>query len=535
MSTSWFRLTPHTRRPALVTTLLACLFAGRTTAWITYRDPINCSPAERIRGQAVHCCTGACLDGTSVSWFSDNNNGICRHWANPCLDAVSSLDCPSHQVLTSITGESVDAGIGFCHIPISGCRWAYAEYYATCCDCPDGFIPASFEVSTCENWHRRWQLPLCIGCSEPYEQIYFNEFTGQYDCKIVLSPLCKAARAASTAASALGLLNTWASSLCAITNLRSLTISLLQSIDAVAAAIVDPSSGALGTKYNAASTVISTIHALALGAAIIAAAPAEVPLAVALPLAYVTACNIVTGLGAGLLLTDTIADAIAEHNCPYVPQKRAISTEPAEPDMTATVRALARRDGPSNPCSEFVRILPYEAGAADATRNACDEMASFDVAALQAEDERVASAVSTLQQVCASMRDSNQLSFMSDLANLVNAVRRLIPYCNIGGGEYPEEYLREEEEEEETYTLSSTAPSSLKTSPPEETATVTSTAASSSTTPGDPSLGNISGPQHVATSFLVHHCYITINNNSWLCLSDIIHISSEYYLARGQV
>ncbi|KAK3373433.1 hypothetical protein B0T24DRAFT_593632 [Lasiosphaeria ovina] len=76
--------------------------------------------------------------------------------------------------------------------------------------------------------------------------------------------------------------------------------------------IANPSDGVLGTKFNAASAATTGVNALALGAAVIAGALVEVPLAVALPLLYTQACNIAGTAGAGLFVGGAIAEALAK-------------------------------------------------------------------------------------------------------------------------------------------------------------------------------------------------------------------------------
>ncbi|KAK5659032.1 hypothetical protein OQA88_1119 [Cercophora sp. LCS_1] len=400
--------------PALLTSL--CLFAGRSAAELRYRYPNAACTNETVPGEAVVCCSGDCLDGTTIF----DQTGLCQNVLNECLDPGTPLSCSSNQVFTLTASESVDAGLGLCYLPITGCIWSYTSYTYSCCDCPTGFVPVA---SACTDRSRPFS-DLCVGCSQPDEQIEFNAVTQAFACNGP-SLVCRTARAASTAASALGLMTTWAGALCATTDLKSLALSLLQGADAVMAAIVNPSNGVLGTKFNAASAVITGVNALALGAAVIAGASVEVPLAVALPLLYVQACNIVGTAGAGLFVGGAIAEALQKLNCPpTTPKKRSVSLDPE-----LAVRAPARRDGLSNPCAEFVAMFPADSSSVAAADSACNDVASYDVASIT--DAAVADAISTLQQVCASLQDSNQISFMRDLVNLLSALDAAIPYCDV--------------------------------------------------------------------------------------------------------
>jgi hypothetical protein len=369
-----------------------------------------------MRGESVVCCSGDCLDGTTIF----DRTGLCRNFFNECLDPGTPMSCSGNQVFALTASESVDAGLGLCYIPITGCIWSYASYTYSCCDCPAGFVPVT---SACTDRSRPYSH-LCVGCSQPDEQIAFDAATQAFVCNGP-SLACRAAQAAATAASALGLLTTWAGAVCATTDLKSLVLSLLQGADAIMAAIANPSDGVLGTKFNAASAVITGVNALALGAAMIAGASGGVPLAVALPLLYTQACNIAGTAGAGLFVGGAIAEALAKLSChPSSPKKRSVSLDPE-----LAVRAFARRDGLSNPCAEFVAMLPVDSSSVAAADSACNDVASYDAASIT--DPAVADAVLTLQQVCASLRDSNQISFMRDLVNLLSALEAAIPYCDV--------------------------------------------------------------------------------------------------------
>ncbi len=447
MAKQWLRQTAP-KLAALVAFL--CLFAGRSAAEVRYRYPTAACTTKTVRGESTVCCSGDCLDGTTV-W---NQSGMCRNFFDECLDPVTPMSCSSNQVFTLTHEEAVDAGLGLCYIPITGCRWYYGTYTYSCCDCPAGFKPVA---SACPD-RQKLSSDRCVGCSQPDEQLQFDSSIHDYVCKGP-SLACRAARAVATAASALSLLNTWASSLCATTDLSSLVVSLLQSAEAVVAAIKQPSDGVLGTKFNAASAVISTIQSFALGAAIIAGAEVEVPLAVALPLVYKTACDVVAKTGVGLTIGGGIADIVANLSCPAPPPKRSVSPE-FELDVDA-VRALARRDGLSNPCAEFVASFPVDSSSIAATDSACNDIESYDVGSIT--DSTIASAVSTLQQVCTSLQDSSQTAFMMDLVNLLSALEAIIPYCDVG-----------------TSSSSSTDPSSLPSATSE---TSSSTLPSSSADP----------------------------------------------------
>ncbi|KAL2265764.1 hypothetical protein VTJ83DRAFT_6864 [Remersonia thermophila] len=461
---------------------LLCLLAGRSAAVLVFDYPTGpCTTTEWVRGKTTFCsCTGGCLDGSTPF----NAWSLCKYKAQPCEDALAPLRCAPHQVMSPVydATSTIDAGIGFC--TETGCPWVHPAYAARCCDCPPGFLAVAPD---CAGWSGV-ASGMCAGCTEPDERIVLVD--GAFACQqgsvvgletTVVAPsgsatgsatdsapattasatsgasssststsssslatesssttevsvstespappqstapslLCKTAQAASTVTSSMGLLVTWAGSMCAITDVRSLALTLLQSIDAVASAVANPSSGVLGTEFSAASAVVASLHALLLGAALVAGAPAEASLAVALPLAYVAACNLLTNAGAGLFVADALADGLAELSCPSPPpSKRSVSPG-----------ALARRDGAYNPCAELVAAFPAGSASAIATDDACNELASYEAASI--EDEGIASAVSTLQAVCASLGDSHELGLARDLASVLNAVQEFIPYCAV--------------------------------------------------------------------------------------------------------
>jgi hypothetical protein len=280
-------------------------------------------------------------------------------------------------------------------------------------------------ASACPDRSRLYS-EFCVGCSEPDEQLQVAANILDSTCKGP-SLVCRAARAAATAASALGLLNTWASSLCATTDLRSLALSLPQDADAIMVAIANPTDGVLGTKFGAASAVISSVQAFVLGAAIIAGAEVEVPVAGALLLAYKTACDVATNAGAALFVGGAIADSLANLSCPPSSPKRSVSLEPEL--EVAAIRPAARRDGLYNPYAEFVASFPVDSSSIAATNSACNDVESYDAASIT--DATIAAAVSTLQQICASLQDSYQTTFMMDLVNLLSALEAAIPYCDV--------------------------------------------------------------------------------------------------------
>ncbi len=109
------------------------------------------------------CCSGDCLDGTTI-W---DKSGMCRNFLSTCLDPITPLSCSSNQVFNLTRQESVDAGVGLCYLPITGCRWNYITYSYSCCDCPAGFAPVS---SGCPNMTESY-ADLCVGCSQLDEKL----------------------------------------------------------------------------------------------------------------------------------------------------------------------------------------------------------------------------------------------------------------------------------------------------------------------------------------------------------------------------
>ncbi|GAB1321121.1 hypothetical protein MFIFM68171_11331 [Madurella fahalii] len=407
--------------PALLWTSL-CLFAGRSAAELRYQYASATCKNETVPGQAVVCCSGDCLDGTTIF-----DQGLCRNVFDACLDPGTPLSCASSQVFALTASESVDAGLGLCYLPVTGCIWSYTKYTYSCCDCPAGFVPVA---SACTDRSRSFS-DRCVGCSQPDEKIAFDAATQAFVCNGP-SLVCRAAQAASTAVTALSLLTTWAGALCPVTTPKEMFASLLGSIDAVMQAITKPSNGVLGTKFNAASSVIVAFNTLALGLALIAGAGVELPVALAaLPVLFTRFCSSVGSASAVLFIGGKAVELLDALNCPPSPsapkKQRSVSLEPAPVAFRASP---ARRDGGLfNPCAEFVALFPDDSGSVAATVGACNDVASYDAASI--DDPDVADAISTLQQACASLQDSNQLSVMQDLVILLSALEAAIPYCDV--------------------------------------------------------------------------------------------------------
>ena len=126
----------------------------------------NCSD-EQALGTAIFCCSGDCIDGSSIG-----NPGQCLNWANVCRDQQSGPpSCSSNQVMepgSSGWPNFVDSGDGNCWAG-DECQWQRNDWTWKCCDCPDGYISLTDGVCP-DDEDPNLNNPIfpCVGCDPGY-------------------------------------------------------------------------------------------------------------------------------------------------------------------------------------------------------------------------------------------------------------------------------------------------------------------------------------------------------------------------------
>jgi hypothetical protein len=198
--------------------------------------------------------------------------------------------------------------------------WSKFNYTYTCCDCPAGYIAVA---SSCTDTFLPYE-EFCVGCTAADETLHFNSSSLSYSCQgpSLQQELCKVLNAVSTGLNALGLLSTWVGLVCATTDLKSVAITLLEDADSIMSAIASPSSGFLGTKFSAASAVVSTISSFLLGAAVVVAAEEALPIAGALAETYLAVCDVNNAIRPLLFLDQSAAQAVIDNGCKQTKSKR---------------------------------------------------------------------------------------------------------------------------------------------------------------------------------------------------------------------
>lgn len=106
-----------------------------------------------------------------------------------------------------------------------------------------------------------------------------------------MQELCNAARALGDALSALGSLDAWLGAVCPTTDLASAAKIALQDVYALFDAIKDPQNGFTGSKFGAASAVISTFNSFVLGAGLVVGGVSAAEITAAMGTAWVTMCR----------------------------------------------------------------------------------------------------------------------------------------------------------------------------------------------------------------------------------------------------
>jgi hypothetical protein len=93
-----------------LTSCTSTMTATATAAANYVEKSDNCSTSQGM-GNAVYCCSGGCIDGTSIG-----NPGQCEYWLDLCLDLKGGPpSCSSNEVLIPRPdGNGVDSGDGNC-------------------------------------------------------------------------------------------------------------------------------------------------------------------------------------------------------------------------------------------------------------------------------------------------------------------------------------------------------------------------------------------------------------------------------------
>ncbi|EPS43091.1 hypothetical protein H072_2853 [Dactylellina haptotyla CBS 200.50] len=362
-------------------------------------------------GQTVSCgCTDACAAGGTI----DDVNGLCSHYLDTCRDPPTAPKCNTNQIYSYYTSTWLDAG-GTC---APGCKWHKAQYTYRCCNCPDGYIS---QRSNC----LVDQLDFsCVGCTGAREVLLYDKTLGAYICTDVeLDQTCDIKHALETLVAGLGNLNTWAGALCPATGWKA-AAKLLAPLIPTFGAISNPTMGATGTEFTAASALISAFNSVALGAGLTVVGLTAAEATLAIGVVYSRVCAI-SGI-AGLVLGGAKgALSAAQRGCPKQNSKRLISPLPAQLGYESL--SYARRATPNNPCEEALSYLPTDYTNAVAADSGCDAIVAYDSSKIQ--DMTVAAGVADLQKFCNSYQASGNSTLMIDFQLFLSAVKDAIPYC----------------------------------------------------------------------------------------------------------
>ena len=425
---------PVSRVPLSFATLCA-LLASLASADLTYTDATTNCVDQSVNGQAVYCCNGACLDGTSIF----DTTGQCKGFNNACTDPPSVPTCSPNQVFTNIQDQTVDAGIGSCYV---NCDWSRDIWTHSCCDCPAGFYGYH---STCDGPEGRY-VSFCVGCDGDGETLSYNATNG-YSCSSAASTspatptitptptpttatststasatatgsaACALANALSSYTSALGLVSTWAGAACGVAGVGDVAVNLLGLAYSTAVNALNPSSGLLGNNAAALTAVVAS-------SLIFLGLPEEIGAAGVLGIgaaAFEELCDINTVLNLAFTTAGVFESAYLKRYCDDDPVSKRFAAG-AEPER----RELAPRAGSGvNPCAEFVALFPLNYSIPAVGVAACQEIQGEDVAAIA--DPGLANATAVLQQFCG----SGNLTTLVNFANLLTAMKAAVPYCAI--------------------------------------------------------------------------------------------------------
>ena len=167
--------------------LLIALYGCMSYADLEYTSVSKHCGSFSGPGKAVYCCSGACLDGTSIG-----QHGQCKYFMDLCGDLQSGTpSCRVNQVLQYNDVPPTNAtGDGCCGACCCECQWVRNEWNWSCCDCPKGYQAVSRGL--CDGASSQ-----CVGCTGSNEVLTGNATAG-YSCE---SRVCSLSPSATPGAS----------------------------------------------------------------------------------------------------------------------------------------------------------------------------------------------------------------------------------------------------------------------------------------------------------------------------------------------
>jgi hypothetical protein len=373
---------------------------------LIYAQQTDQCTSSNAEGNAVFCCSGACLDGTS-----NGEPGLCMYWENVCYDLNSPPTCSSNQVMVGgLDGVWISAGIGNCWAG-NECQWQRNNWTWGCCDCPSGYT--AIDHGKCQG--SGTSQPACVGCTG-FGEVLTGDSTSNFQC---LTPtICATAKNIANAIKIIGLGSTWFGAICPTTDRASAVITLYEDAQAIVDAIEDPTDGFLGTTFAEVSALASTVKSFLVGAVIVFAGE-ELAISAALAETLGLACDLNTILGLILLPLAGQTDDIINKNCKQTKSKRSITMRPNRRSASSSFHANAQRDN-GNLCSEFLSYFPTNFSIPTLVDSACDQLST---------DTTSGNTTEALTQFCHNYQSSGQSALMIDLANMLGAIQAAVPYC----------------------------------------------------------------------------------------------------------
>jgi len=422
-------------------------------------------------------------------------NGLCVH-GDTCTYLSAAPPCGVHQAVlwtNSLVASDEVCNTTFSDSTntTTDIYWVNYVWNFTCCACPAGFTNPYFgfcnsDLDTIDDGVG------CAACSDPNETLVDDPDTG-YSCLMVssaselssaspssltqttssqsspssiaatspasittstelsstssVSPnsatasclgadsetVCDMTDTFVTTTAILGLVDTWLSTFCPITESISIAWTVLQDAEAALLEAANPTDGTLGTKHALAGAALNTIGTFLITAAVALSTP-EISIAEAIGVAWDAACEVSTTVGQVLFVSNALAAKYQEYCCPSTTSKKRSTFFLGSSGDLVIPRSLfanARRDNVTyNPCQEFVNIFPANYSIFAAADSACTQMLSYN--ASEITEQTLANETATLQQFCAQYQNSGQSALLVDFANTLSAMQAAVPYCSNG-------------------------------------------------------------------------------------------------------
>ena len=432
----------------------------------------SCTSPSQV-GKAIYCCDGACLDGTSIF----DKTGLCGSFANQCAD-TGSPGCSANQVFYGNGDTNFDPGLGDCYLPaLHVCQWQQDKWAWQCCDCPPGYVSLNDD---CANAGTRNEYE-CFGCTSADETVQYNDQAGVFVCKGpgFEKTACNLVEANENLLGAVGLGLNLLGGLCPL-GFQSLSDKIqaaglaLGDVYAWASGFANPTSGISGTEIGAASAVVGTISAIAVGAGL-AAGGLEAGFI------YEVACGAVSGLS----FASTAVSAFHDHDpacADKMSRRDHDKTVKSGVDRTRPRRAIIQKR--SNPCTDFLGYFPGDYSVLTDLQTQCEDISLYAAADTLVAD--VANTTAVLQQMCNQLT-GGQNGTLFDLPGLLSAIQAFVPYCDTS------------RDSGSSASVSSTSKSSHSSSPSRSTG-LERRSSLSSTTLGHQTSSTVRSSSHSSTS-----------------------------------